>query len=976
MAYDLRTAGVPVISESSGLSTPTVLPAFGAPETLEALRDAVNELWNRMGVIAAHYQQTEYRYPERHVWEVLEALNIFNLTHGTTLPAARKDGTPLQAGDMHGDYSQPGIPLRPLIYDGENFVSFLLDIQPGGAMIDSLLSYLLVNLDVINAPNQALVDALRTELRDGATSAMDTFALVEAAIAALQALVEAVDFDSPAFTGAPTAPTAAPGTDTTQIATTAFANAAAAAAQSAAAAASVPLAQKGAASGVAELDGSGKVPAGQLPSYVDDVIEAADFDSLPGTGETGKIYVTLDDGKAFRWSGSAYIEIVASPGSTDALAEGATNKYFTDTRAQDALADALAGKQALLSGVADVPGLVALVTGKVDGRNVASYTAARALSGLVVGELVSVAGRTSAGDGGEGLFQVLASGTDDGGVVLVMADSKALRRVGVTKYVVNWFGSSADWGAAFTAAAAATPSGGGVVQFRPGGDYLFTTQAYAKKSNLVVECWGAIIRPRFAGGPTFKFGDGTSAIIKNTILGGLWNPGSASDGGPDQPMWETRGLTGFRTIGVTSVNNWAFHKWGDAGDAVFSYQWWATDCKFDLRSNANGGHAAYGVQCDGSLGGYYATNTFMTGDAVNVAAVMEMFQLTAAQGPDRFDGFKVEGGNIVKVDYGIRAVDARIVNVDLGDTCRIDDVQLWAMSVEVSSGAAKGGCEDVTFNPVLGGFYKGGGLRVVNDSASITCGKIHAAPDSSSAKNSVVLIDSNVANNISEVTIFGVSIQSYDPDTTTNRPISISGTISGVLVDGINYTKKSGAANEPDYLIYNDTPSTASVRIGASIRANPDDFGTGVVYDPNEGNLAIGRYCALRPDGTLRRSHNITFTKQNLAAGLSVSLIGIDSEFVFAAAAPGRGRWTQIAVSLSQAVTADTLLLGVASGAAIHANLRAEFTSADGQYKVTRYPAGSAIFAEAAALQARVTTGASFTPTTLDCCLVGLFEEM
>lgn len=56
----------------------------------------------------------------------------------------------------------------------------------------------------------------------------------------------------------------------------------------------------------------GTVPTAQLPSYVDDVIEAANFAALPVTGETTKIYVTIDDNKAFRWSGSAYVEISAS----------------------------------------------------------------------------------------------------------------------------------------------------------------------------------------------------------------------------------------------------------------------------------------------------------------------------------------------------------------------------------------------------------------------------------------------------------------------------------------------------------------------------------------------------------------------------------------------------------------------------------------------------------------------------------------
>lgn len=50
-----------------------------------------------------------------------------------------------------------------------------------------------------------------------------------------------------------------------------------------------------------------KVPSEQLPSYVDDVIEVANFAALPLTWEQSKIYVTLDDNKNYRWSGTAYI---------------------------------------------------------------------------------------------------------------------------------------------------------------------------------------------------------------------------------------------------------------------------------------------------------------------------------------------------------------------------------------------------------------------------------------------------------------------------------------------------------------------------------------------------------------------------------------------------------------------------------------------------------------------------------------------
>lgn len=69
---------------------------------------------------------------------------------------------------------------------------------------------------------------------------------------------------------------------------------------------------KGAANGLAELDSTGKVPSSQLPSYVDDVIEVADYAHLPITGESGKIYVTLDTNLTYRWSGSEYVEVSKS----------------------------------------------------------------------------------------------------------------------------------------------------------------------------------------------------------------------------------------------------------------------------------------------------------------------------------------------------------------------------------------------------------------------------------------------------------------------------------------------------------------------------------------------------------------------------------------------------------------------------------------------------------------------------------------
>lgn len=67
----------------------------------------------------------------------------------------------------------------------------------------------------------------------------------------------------------------------------------------------------------------GLIPASYLPSYVDDVIEAANLASFPKTGESGKIYVALDTNLTYRWSGTTYVEISPSL----ALGETATTAY-------------------------------------------------------------------------------------------------------------------------------------------------------------------------------------------------------------------------------------------------------------------------------------------------------------------------------------------------------------------------------------------------------------------------------------------------------------------------------------------------------------------------------------------------------------------------------------------------------------------------------------------------------------------------
>lgn len=83
---------------------------------------------------------------------------------------------------------------------------------------------------------------------------------------------------------------------------------------------------KGAPNGLASLNEIGIIPSAQLPSYVDDVIEVDTFSNLPGTGESGKIYIVQDTNLTYRWSGTAYVEISKSL----ALGETSSTAYPGD----------------------------------------------------------------------------------------------------------------------------------------------------------------------------------------------------------------------------------------------------------------------------------------------------------------------------------------------------------------------------------------------------------------------------------------------------------------------------------------------------------------------------------------------------------------------------------------------------------------------------------------------------------------------
>ncbi len=78
------------------------------------------------------------------------------------------------------------------------------------------------------------------------------------------------------------------------------------------------VSQRGAANGVCPLNASSQIDSTYLPSYVDDVVEVS---TLPGTGETGKIYVRTTDNTTHRWTGSVWVAIT-SGGTPSGTASG------------------------------------------------------------------------------------------------------------------------------------------------------------------------------------------------------------------------------------------------------------------------------------------------------------------------------------------------------------------------------------------------------------------------------------------------------------------------------------------------------------------------------------------------------------------------------------------------------------------------------------------------------------------------------
>ena len=202
----------------------------------------------------------------------------------------------------------------------------------------------------------------------------------------------------------------------------------------------------------------GTVPSNLLPSYVDDVLEFANVASLPNTGETGKIYVAINTGKIYRWSGSAYFEISTPPDNTDAVPEGATNLYFTNARARNSFGTGATGQVVAWSGSEWTAGtvVIASVTGlqtALDGKAASSHNhdASAINAGTLAADRLPLAaantrGAVRIGSGISITDGVISVSTAYAATSHTHALSSLTQSSATTGQVVTWSGSA--WAAA------------------------------------------------------------------------------------------------------------------------------------------------------------------------------------------------------------------------------------------------------------------------------------------------------------------------------------------------------------------------------------------------------------------------------------------------------------------------------------------------------------------------------------------------
>ena len=119
------------------------------------------------------------------------------------------------------------------------------------------------------------------------------------------------------------------------------------------------LASKGQANGLASLGSDGKLTPSQLPDLADDVIVVASYAVLPATGTAGKIYITADNNKMYRWDSDLstpdYVELSVDLSEYAKLTDLAAEESARET-ADANLNDAIAQHEARIENLEEAHG--------------------------------------------------------------------------------------------------------------------------------------------------------------------------------------------------------------------------------------------------------------------------------------------------------------------------------------------------------------------------------------------------------------------------------------------------------------------------------------------------------------------------------------------------------------------------------------------------------------------------------------------
>jgi len=343
--------------------------------------------------------------------------------------------------------------------------------------------------------------------------------------------------------------------------------------------------QKGANNGLAELDGSGKVPASQLPSYVDDVLEFDEEADFPGTGEVGKLYVALDTNDVYRWTGSAYVKVSDAVTSADQATRLATSRTIGLTGDVSGSASFNGTANATITAVvadnshnhtiANVTGLQTALDGKL-------ATGANAVSATILANSRTIGGVSFNGSANINLPGVNISGNQDtSGNASTASSLETARTISLSG---DASGSVSFDGSANATLDVTVSSGGGTT-------WIVKTSSYTASSGdgIIADTSAGAFTVTLPASPSVGdnvlFADGGDWTINNLIIA---RNGSTIEGNSenltvdigsiqvhliyDGSTWEVYAFTGpgVNVQNDTATNETKYITWADSDSGVYN----------------------------------------------------------------------------------------------------------------------------------------------------------------------------------------------------------------------------------------------------------------------------------------------------------------------------------------------------------------------------------------------------------------------